>query len=285
MSLIQFGMSAPSRAAVDIMNNDVEREHQFDKTALATFVANNKILLTAEQQSVYDQINTSIEAQQGGFFFLNAPGSTGKTFIISLILARVRSQNNIALAIASSGIAATLFEGRRTAHSAFKLPLNVHVNLEEMCNIKKKSGMAKVLRKCEIIIWDECTMAHKHSLEALDRSLKDIKNNNCLFSGCLLLLSGDFRQTLPIIPRATRADEINACLKKSYLWRKKLYLSVNIRVQCLNDALGSKFSQQLLDIGNGRINFYENIEYIQFPDNFCNMVDGKAKLIENIFPI
>ncbi|XP_026465855.1 uncharacterized protein LOC113369291 [Ctenocephalides felis] len=128
-------------------------------------------------------------------------------------------------------------------------------------------------------------MAHKHSLEALDRSLKDIKNN-CLFGGCLLLLSGDFRQTLPIIPRATRADEINACLKKSYLWRhvKKLYLSVNIRVQCLNDALGSKFSQQLLDIGNGRINFYENTEYIRFPDNFCNMVDSKAKLIENIFP-
>ncbi|XP_026470269.1 uncharacterized protein LOC113374440 [Ctenocephalides felis] len=147
MSLIQFGMSAPSRAAVDIMNNDVEREHQFDKTALATFVANNKILLTAEQQSVYDQINTSIEAQQGGFFFLDAPGGTGKTFIISLILARVRSQNNIALAIASSRVAATLLEGRRTAHSAFKLPLNVHVNLEEMCNIKKKSGMAKVLRK------------------------------------------------------------------------------------------------------------------------------------------
>ncbi|XP_026475762.1 uncharacterized protein LOC113380956 [Ctenocephalides felis] len=170
-------------------------------------------------------------------FFLDAPGGTGKTFIISLILARVRSQNNIALAIASSGIAATLLEGGRTAHSAFKLPLNVHANPEAMCNIKKKSGMAKVLRKCKIIIWDECTMAHKHSLEALDRSLKDIKNN-CLFGGCLLLLSGDFRQTLPIIPRATRADEINACLKKSYLWRhvKKLYLSVNIRVQCLNQG-------------------------------------------------
>ncbi|XP_026471532.1 uncharacterized protein LOC113375801 [Ctenocephalides felis] len=230
MSLILFGLSAPSRAAVDIMNSDAQREHQFVKTALATFVANNEILLTAEQ--------------------LNAPGGTGKTFIISLILAHVRSQNNIALAIAALGIAATLLEEGRTAHSAFKLPLNVHVNPEAMCNMKKKSGMAKVLRKCELIIWDECTMAHKHSLEALDRSLKDIKNNNCLFGGCLLLLSGDFRQTLPIIPRATSADEINACIKKSYLWRqvKKLHLSVNIRVQCLNDALGSKFLQQLLDI-------------------------------------
>ncbi|XP_075231727.1 uncharacterized protein LOC142330388 [Lycorma delicatula] len=34
--------------------------------------------------------------------------------------------------------------------------------------------MAEVFRKCKIIIWDECTMAHKHSFEALDRTLKDL---------------------------------------------------------------------------------------------------------------
>ncbi|GFW87997.1 hypothetical protein TNCV_216691 [Trichonephila clavipes] len=37
----------------------------------------------------------------------------------------MRSQNNIALAIASSGIAATLLDGGRTTHSALKLPLNL----------------------------------------------------------------------------------------------------------------------------------------------------------------
>lgn len=213
--------------------NDVQREHQFDKTSLATFVAENEQLLTAEQRNVYDQINVSIAAQQGGFFFLDAPGGTGKTFIIALILAQIRSQNHIALAIASSGIAATLLDGGRTAHSALKLPLNVHTNPEAMCNKNKHSDMAEVLRKCKIIIWDECTMAHKHSLEALDRSLKDIKNNARLFGGALLLLSGDFRQILPVIPRATYADEINACLKESYLWPSvtKLCLTINMRVR------------------------------------------------------
>jgi hypothetical protein len=62
-------------------------------------------------------------------------------------------------------------------------------------------------------------MAHKHSLEALNRTLKDLKNNDKLFGGTLVLLSGDFRQTLPVIPRSTYADEINACLKSSPLWR------------------------------------------------------------------
>ncbi|XP_042896869.1 uncharacterized protein [Parasteatoda tepidariorum] len=145
--------------------------------------------------------------------------------------------------------------------------------------------MAEVLRKCKIIIWDECTMAHKHSLEALDRFLKDIKDNTWLFGGALLLLSGDFRQTLPVIPRATYADEINACLKESYLWRSvsKLCLTLNMRVQLQNDPLASRFSEQLLDIGNGKIQLYEDSQYIRLPQNFCNMVPTKEELIKSIF--
>jgi len=151
---------------------------------------------------------------------LDTPGGTGKTFLISLILARIRSQNHIALAIVSSGIAATLLDGGRGAHSAFKLPLNIHTNPDAMCNIKKHSGMATVLRKCKIIIWDECTMAHQKSLEALDRTLKDFREKDRPMGGALLLLADDFRQTLPVIPRSTSADELNACLKASYLWRE-----------------------------------------------------------------
>jgi len=35
----------------------------------------------------------------------------------------------------------------------------------------------------------------------------------------MILLPGDFCQTLPVIPRSRAADEINACLKPSILWR------------------------------------------------------------------
>ena len=45
-----------------------------------------------------------------------------------------------------------------------------------------------------------------------------------------MVLAGDFRQTLPVVPKGTRADEIKACLKFSYLWKfvTKLQLKVNI---------------------------------------------------------
>jgi len=73
--------------------------------------------------------------ESGGIIFLDAPGGTGKTFLLNLILAEIRSKNEIALAVASSGIASTLLDGGRTAHSALKLPLNVNHTKTPTCNI------------------------------------------------------------------------------------------------------------------------------------------------------
>jgi PIF1 helicase. len=55
-------------------------------------------------------------------------------------------------------------------------------------------------------------MVHKKSLEALDRTMKDLRNNQNRFGETMILLAGDFRQTLPEIPRSTPVDELNACL-------------------------------------------------------------------------
>ncbi|GFU26444.1 ATP-dependent DNA helicase [Trichonephila clavipes] len=119
-------------------------------------------------------------------------------------------------------------------------------------------------------------MAHKHSLEALNRILKDIKNSDKLFGGTLLVLSGDFRQTLPVIPRSTYADEINACLKSSPLWRivEKLQLKINMRVQMLQDPSAETFSKQLLDIGDGKVAIDET-GYVKLPTDFCTIADSQ----------
>ncbi|CAB3236791.1 unnamed protein product [Arctia plantaginis] len=116
----------------------------------------------------------------------------GKTFLMSVVLATVRARSNIAVAVASSGIAATLLEGCRTAHSALKLPLNLQTIEEPTCNITKNSAMAKDLSASKIIIWDECTMAHKRALEALNRTLKDLRNDSRCFGGAMILLSVRF---------------------------------------------------------------------------------------------
>ncbi|GBP92522.1 hypothetical protein EVAR_73783_1 [Eumeta japonica] len=96
---------------------------------------------------------------------------------------------------------------------------------------------------------------------------------------------GDFRQTLPVIPRSTYADEINACLKSSPLWRnvEKLQLKINMRVQMLQDPSAETFSKQLLDIGDGKVAIDET-GYVKLPTDFCTIADSQDTLIEQIFP-
>ncbi|GFV04883.1 ATP-dependent DNA helicase [Trichonephila clavipes] len=87
----------------------------------------------------------------------------------------------------------------------------------------------------------------QESIEALDRTLRDFRGNRRIFGGALILLSGDFRQTLPIIPRSTPADELHACLKSSVLWRhlQKLTLKTNMRVQLQRDASTGNFAKTI----------------------------------------
>jgi len=284
--LVELGMCAPTRTVDGIFDRDLQRETQFNVDDLRLYVENNISKLVPEQRTIYDKIMGAIANRSGGLYFIDAPGGTGKTFLISVILASIRSSNKIALAIASTGIAATLLDGGRTAHSALKLPLNVHGTDMPTCNITKNSGMGKVLQTCEIIVWDECTMAHKKALEALDLTLQDLRANGQPFGGALILLSGDFRQTLPVIPRSTPADELNACLKSSVLWRNvnKLSLKTNMRVQLQQSHSAETFSKQLLDIGNGKMAIDKCTQCITLPKDFCTLTSTKYELVENVFP-
>ena len=91
-------------------------------------------------------------------YLLDAPGGTGKTFLTSLILAQQLSevsQGEIALATASSGIAATLLTGGRTSYSMFKLRLDLHGMDVLICDIKKGTTLSRVIQE------DKGTEVHK----------------------------------------------------------------------------------------------------------------------------
>ncbi|XP_025064597.1 uncharacterized protein LOC102373996 [Alligator sinensis] len=181
------------------------------------YIQDNKPSLVSDQREAFNKITQAVFNGSGGIFFLDAPGGTGKTFLFNLLLAKIRLTNRIALAVTLSGIAATLLTGGRTAHSAFKLPLNLASAEASTCNIARGTGKAKVLQECQLIVWDESTMFHKAALEALDRTLQDLQHNDKTMGGVTLVLAGDFQQTLPVIPHVPKADELQACLKASYI--------------------------------------------------------------------
>jgi ATP-dependent DNA helicase PIF1 len=72
-----------------------------------------------EQRAAYDKIISVIDTDQGELFFVDGPGGTGKTYLYRVLLATLRNQGKIAVATATSGVAASIMPGGRTAHSRF----------------------------------------------------------------------------------------------------------------------------------------------------------------------
>lgn len=282
--LQDFGMPAPERDSGMGLPQDILREMSYNIDDLAREVREKEAKLLEQQRAAYDTIVDSVKHSKGGLFFLDAPGGTGKTFLINLLLAKTRMHKCIALAVASSGIAATLLNGGRTAHSAFKLPLDLTRQDTPLCNISKSSAMAKVLQKAKLIVWDECTMSHKGALEAVDRTLRDLRDSTRIMGGATVVLSGDFRQTLPVVPKGTKADELKACIKASPLWShvQKLHLSTNMRAKICGDQTAQQFSEELLRIGNGQLKLNTSLQLHELP---CGqMVQSTEELKKCVFP-
>jgi ATP-dependent DNA helicase PIF1 len=72
----------------------------------------------------------------------------------------------------------------------------------------------RVIRDTHIFVWGEVSMAHKHLMTGIDRLFKDLMQDDRPFGGNLVVVSGDFRRNLPIIPGGSEAQITNACLKR-----------------------------------------------------------------------
>ncbi|CAN0881720.1 hypothetical protein LINGRAHAP2_LOCUS14392 [Linum grandiflorum] len=96
------------------------------------------------------------------------------TYRSSLNEQQKNAYTEIALVVASSGIAATLLLDGVTTHSRFKIPLDVdHLST---CSVRKGTDLAQLLQMATLIVWDEAPMIHRLSYEAVDRTLCDIMN-------------------------------------------------------------------------------------------------------------
>jgi len=134
-----------------------------------------------------------------------------------------------------------------------------------MCNTSQGSDLVELIIQTTLIIWDEALMTHRYCFEALDRTLRDIMrfkdpdSSNKPFGGKVVVLRGDFRQILPVIPGGTRQDIIMSSINSSYLWDscKVLNLTKNMRLQSGTSEFEVEqidaFSKWILCIGDGMV--------------------------------
>ncbi|PWZ58852.1 ATP-dependent DNA helicase PIF4 [Zea mays] len=239
--------------------------------------------LNEEQKSAYEKILSVVDTSNGGVFFVDGPGGTGKTYLYKALLAVLRSQDKIAVATATSGVAASIMPGGRTAHSRFKIPLTIDDGA--ICTFTKQSGTSKLLQKASLIIWDEASMAKRQSIEALDNSMRDIMGRPDLpFGGKTIVFGGDFRQVLPVVRKGSRAQIVAASLRSSYLWESMCHLKLVRNMRAKSDPW---FAEYLLRVGGGTEEV-NNDGDVRLPDEVCVPYTGDDRdldrLIDDIYP-
>ena len=163
----------------------------------------------------------------------------------------------IALATATTGIAAQLLNLGRTFHSRFKA--HIHPTEDNTLNIPAQGNLAKLVCYCRLLLIYEASMLHRFYLEALDVTLRDLMEKpDTPFGGKVIVMAGDFRQCLPVVPGASRAQITKICINHSHLWQhfQVLSLTVNMRVRNnrVNDIIDpvlEEFDSWTLSIGDG----------------------------------
>ncbi|KAK3925328.1 ATP-dependent DNA helicase [Frankliniella fusca] len=173
--------------------------------------------LNEEKKNAYDEIMRSIQCtpnNQHRLFFLSGCGGTGKTHLYNTLIVECSLMGIKVSASAFSGIASQQIINALTCHTTFQLkvekPRDVSLYRSWM---KRQSPQAQLLREAELIIIDEVSMMKLHHFNAIDQLLTDLMDrHNESFGGKTVVVSGDFRQTLPIMTDTLEGEVIPNCV-------------------------------------------------------------------------
>jgi hypothetical protein len=121
--------------------------------------------------------------------------------------------------------------------------------------------VAELVRKANLIIWDEAPMMHHRTFEAVDWTLRDLMQlddaqaTDKIFGGKTVVLGEDFQQILHVVPKGGREDIVSASVPRSHLWQHVtiLRLHINMRVMAANSEEQRKFAKWVLNVGDGNL--------------------------------
>ena len=263
-NIVDYNLPPKTHSEYPILHNRLVEEELSHPSDPSIDLDNPTISLSEDQANAFNTIVQRVEQNQPGFFFVSGYGGTGKTYLWNRMVGYLRAKNKIVLTVASSGVAALLLQGGRTAHSRFKIPCEVEE--DTVCDVSRGTMLSELIELTSLVIWDEALMANRRCFEALDRTFRDIEKAkspeaaHTPFGGKVVVLGGDLRQILPVVEGGTREDIISSTIIRSRLWPHVEILSLkqNMRLVCSPDDPSKQqevaaFSRWILDIGEGKI--------------------------------
>ncbi|KAF5335688.1 hypothetical protein D9611_009568 [Ephemerocybe angulata] len=195
-SLEDYGLPQPTCRMAELtheMQRWAGREEE-----LALYADHLTSMFNAEQRALYDSVLDAALNKRPLRVFVDGAAGTGKTTVIKALCSKLRSVKRIVLATATSASAAQLYDGGRTTHSTFKVPVNERNEMLET-PISPNDARAEVIDEASLIVWDEAPMANRAVLSCVNDVLCNVSRTNTPFGGKAVVLLGDFRQTCPVI--------------------------------------------------------------------------------------
>lgn len=233
-------------------------------------------LANNEQRRIIESVIREVQYHDTGsnVFCLTAHAGCGKTFTQTAIIHRLHSLNLRCIATAFSGIASTLLLGGRTLHNAFKLP--IPITDTSVSSITPNSPYGRYVNSVDLVLIDEISMCPLLLLKVLDRLFKDLctnpNNKHKLFGGKTILLCGDFRQILPVVPHGSRAVLIENCFTSWSEFDSFHHVTLSQNMRALPHEI--EFVEFLRQIGNGTAR--------QYPEFGENVIEIPQRLIGNV---
>lgn len=182
------------------------------------------ITLTAEQQAVFDAIETTRE-----HLFVTGRAGTGKSTLLNHLAWNTSKELVIC---APTGVAA-LNVGGQTIHSLLKLPIGVIGDQP----IEQTSDVRKLLQKIDTLVIDEISMVSADLMDAIDRSLRQARGRTReAFGGCQIVMFGDPFQLSPVPPRDP--DErayIDDTYQSLWFFDAKVWRDVELKIFALRE--------------------------------------------------
>ncbi len=209
------------------------------------------------------EMNASIR-RKSRVFFLDAPGETGKTFVMRTIQSLLELRGRSVFSTATSAVGASLLERGRTARAAFKVP--IPCDSENVCSIPLDFKLAAHIRKADLIIWDEIATCVRYCIEAVERTISEImSDDHILFCGKCILFSGDFRQILPVVLKESQGMIVHMCLKPLFIFSELHVLGIieNMQLKALKEDPNAEPAalenpEYLLSVGEARYKLDEH---------------------------
>jgi hypothetical protein len=84
--------------------------------------------------------------------------------------------------------------------------------------IQANDPQGELIRMAALIICDEAPMGNKAVLACVDETCQRVMQSDELFGTKVVILSGDFQQTCPVIRRGSKAQIIDASIRSWPFW-------------------------------------------------------------------